>query len=939
MKQGMKKLSSFITLSFFCLNICAQTIPMDTAIRYGKLDNGLTYYIRHNEEPKQRGSFYIVQNVGAILEEDNQNGLAHFLEHMAFNGTKNFPGKGIIRYMESIGAQFGTNVNAYTSLDETVYMLRDIPVLRQSIVDSALLILHDWSSFISLEEKEIDNERGVILEEWRTGANANRRMWKEGNKLKYPGSQYAKRDVIGDTAVINNFSYQELKDYYHKWYRPDLQAIIIVGDVDVDAVEKSIFRIFADIAKAENAATRVLHSIPDNDTPIISIVTDPEATISMLGIEYKHPALSNEIKRTEQGYMLSLANSLIASMLNERFAKAKENPQVPFVEFYAYYGDISKMNDAFQVYLIAKEGREKEAFELLLKEMERVKQHGFVSSELERAKKKLITAIENAYNERDKQQNRSLVEEYTRHFLEAEPIPGIDWEYNYVKKDLDAKISLEQLNLLVQSYISDKNKVVDIAAPEKKEVNIPNKEEVLTLINTVQNASIDAYTEADKKLYLMKRTPKAGRIISEKTDSIFGSTEWTLSNGIRVILKPTDFKNDEINLVCFSAGGTSLVESPQDLPSAMLATGIAAQSGLAKLNKFELKEFLTGKTASASSYINTYEEGIKASATNKDLETMLQLVHLKFSTPRKDNRAFEAYMNDAHASLANAASDPRKAFGDSVSMILSDYNPRTVLLNTESLAQVNRDKALTIYKERFRNPADFTFVLVGTINIDSIKPLILSYIGGLKTKKEKENWKDNHVRYAKGEITKSFDRPMQVEKTSIYIFQWAGVPFNLANRVNFAALADILDIRYTESIRENEGGTYGVRVSASLSDQPQEQAKMSINFDTNREKADRLIELVKDELNKIAAHGPQADDLDKVKKNLIKQHHERIRENSWWLSAIKFYETDKINLASDYEKEVNKLSIESIRETLKALMNNKNFIEIRMNACADKTLR
>ncbi|MDR1678324.1 MAG: insulinase family protein [Prevotellaceae bacterium] len=924
-------------LTFVILFVCvfasfAQTpVPMDTAIRYGKLPNGLTYYIRHNALPAERANFYIVQRVGAILEEDSQNGLAHFLEHIAFNGTKNFPGKGIIEYMESIGAQFGANVNAYTSLDETVYMLRNIPVPRQGVADSALLILHDWSSFISLEDDEINKERGVIREEWRTGATADRRMWKEGNRLKFPGSQYAKRDVIGDTAVINNFLPDTLRAYYRKWYRPDLQAIVIVGDIDAAKVEASMHRIFADIPAPVNPAKRIIYTIPDNREPIVSIVTDPEAAISSFDVMYKHKPLPEKLRLSEEGYDLSLANGLISMMISERFSQLSRNPTLPFTNGYGFYGNYVLSCDVFAMGLQAKEGQEKLALPALFTEVERLKRYGFTQSELDLAKRKLLTGYEKLYNERDKIKSSDLVEEYTRNFLEAEPVPGIEWEYHYAEKTLGQKINLQFINDLIKTYISDTNLIVDISAPQKESVKLPTEAEVLAAIQTAHTNFVAAYEDKTIDKPLLDKKPKAGNIVTEHKNDTIGTQEWLLSNGVRVIFMPTEHKNDEILFSAYSEGGISLVQKIEDLPSAYVAEKIVSNNGLGKFNKNELRQILAGKRVSLSSSIDAYSEGMNGSSSVRDFETLLQLVYLNFTATRKDGDAFDAFMQKMKTDLANADADPRKAFNDTLSMVLSSYSPRTVLANLDTWGKIKQQKALQEYKKRFANPADFTFIFVGNINLDSVKPLIESYLGGMKTTNKRETWCDRGIRYPGGEQTKFFDAKMEVARSSVYLFQWAKMPYTFENKLNMLALGDILDIRYTASIREDEGGTYGVRVAAQLGKQPQEQASLAIRFDTNPVQANKLIGIATAELDSIVRNGVRPDDLDKVKKNLLKRHAENLKENGWWRQAILSYEKDGFNLAADYEKTVNALTSESIRAVLKTLLDADNRIVFKMN--------
>ena len=929
----MKKIALLLCIIFLLSTaiLAQKLIPLDSSVRYGKLDNGMTYYIRLNYKPEGRADFYIVQNVGAILEEDHQNGLAHFLEHMAFNGTKNFPDKGIINYMETIGAQFGTNINAYTSLDETVYMLRNIPVERQSTVDSSLLILHDWSSFVSLEDEEIDKERGVILEEWRTGAHANRRMWKEGNKQKYPGSQYAKRDIIGDTAVINNFSYDALRSYYKKWYRPDLQAIIIVGAVNTEEVLMSIQRIFADIPTPVNPAERIVYQIPDNKEPIVSIVTDPEAKTSNLGLEYKHTPQANEFKKTEASYSLLLINSLITTMLESRFEEKSINPDASYVGGYAHYGDIARCKDAFQVTVVAKEGQEKKAFEDLLSEVNRVKQFGFTQTEFDRAKKEILAFYEKAYNERDKNKNGNYVREYMGNFLNTEAIPGIKWEFEKATKAFETEITLQQVNTTAQGYISDENLVVDISGPEKQAFLLPTKEEVLLAINTSKTTKQQAYEEKIIDKQLFKKKLKQAKIVEEKRVEQLGTTEWMLSNGIKVIFKETTNKDDEILFSCFSDGGTSLIEKIEKLPSAFFATEVVENNGLGKFTKTDLTKVLAGKVAVVSPSISGHSEGMVGSSSVKDFETLLQLCYLYFTAPRKDNEAFESLMSQYKTMLVNAQTDPRKAFGDSISMFSTDHHPRATLINTETMDKVEQKTALKIYKQRFENPADFTFVFVGNIKKDSVKQLILTYLGGLKTKNKKEVWKDNNVRYPKGQKDCVFNKEMQVSKSSIYFLLSGEMPYNMKNKICIGALADILDIRYTESIREKEGGTYGVRVNAGLTNQPIEQSTLSIRFDTDESKKDKLIGLVFQELDSIVKNGPRADDLFKVKQNLQKQHEENKEENSWWLRTIRLYEEDGINYPYEFPPVLRDLDAEAIQETLKALMKEGNVLKVIMN--------
>ena len=918
-----------LTISAFAQQY--QPLPIDPKVRYGKLENGLTYYIRANKEPKERAEFYIAQNVGAILENDNQNGLAHFLEHMAFNGTKNYPGKGIINYFEKIGVKFGANINAYTSLDETVYNLSDVPTTRDGIIDSALLVLHDWSGFITLDGNEINDERGVIREEWRQGAGADRRMWKESNKLKYSGSQYAKRDVIGDTAIINNFAHQTIRDFYKKWYRPDLQAILIVGDVDVDKVEAKIKSVFTDISRKPNAGERPVYPILDNKEPIISIVKDAEARMTRVELEYKHNKLPADIKLSMMGYANLTINSLISTMISNRFEEITQQADAPFVYGGAEYGELVKSKDAFQMIAVPKEGKELDGLNALLLEAEKIKRFGFTNSELERAKTDYLKTLEKSNNERDNQKNNSLVREYVRNFLTQEPIPGIEWEYNTVKM-MAPQLKLEMINQVAKSYVTDSNLIVSIMAPDKQAVIIPTKEQILAAISQSKKAELKAKAEEVLNKPLIKSVPKAGKLAKVSENKELGTTEWLLSNGVKVIIKPTTFKKDEILLTAFSNGGISKVKNTADLASASMAATIVSNNGLGDYNQIELGKILTGKIATVTPAIDGYDEGFSGNSSVSDFETLLQLVYLNFTAPRKDDNAYKALINTYQASMANAAKDPRKAFSDTIAVMLSNHNPRTIVMNLETINKLNQDKALAIFKERFAIPANFTFIFTGNIdsNNEKVKSAILTYLGGLKSAKGGQSFTDNGIRKPKGKVNNNFTKEMKVKKASNLIYYNASIPFTMANRVNVAAVGNVLSIRYIESIREKEGGSYGVGVRGSMNNTPVDEATLLMQFDCDNLKQDRLISIIYSEINEIIAKGPRADDFQKVKENMLKKYKEDIAQNNWWSSALERYYQDKLNLVSDYKTAVEAMTPESVQTALKTIVAQGNILEVVM---------
>ncbi|GAB1416168.1 insulinase family protein [Paludibacter sp.] len=906
-------------------------VPIDPKVRYGKLDNGLTYYIRHNEKPKQRAEFFIAQNVGAILENDDQNGLAHFLEHMAFNGTKNFPDKLIIEYFEKIGVKFGANINAYTSLDETVYNLSDVPTIRESIVDSALLVLHDWSGFISLLGEEIDAERGVIREEWRTGAGPERRMWKVSNFLKYPDSQYAKRDVIGDTAVINNFSHETLRAFYRKWYRPDLQAILIVGDVDVDKVESKIKTMFADISAKDNAGERPIYPIHDNKEPIISIVKDPEARMTRIELEYKHDPMPEEMQQTMAAYLSDILKSIVSTIMGYRFEEITQQADAPYVYGMADYGKLVKSKDAFQFLVVPKEGKEKEGLHALLIETEKLKRFGFTNSEIERAKTDMLKSLENAYNDRENQKNNSLVREYVRHFLDSELIPGIEWEYK-TTKSIMPMLTADVVNKVAQQLVTDENLIVSFMAPDKPSVLVPSEETIKQMLTEVKSTELTAKEEESFDKPLIAKVPKSGKIKKIVKDETLGTTTWELSNGVKVLFKTTDFKNDEILLNAFSDGGLSMVKNPNDLLTATLASSIVGNNGLGKFSQIELNKLLTGKIAEVSPKIGNYDEGFSGKSSVNDFETMLQLVYLYFTSPRKDDNAYEALMNMYKTSLANSASDPRKIFSDSVTCMLSNHHPRAVILNMETLEKVNQEKALSIFKERFSMPADFTFVFTGNVNPEDegVKKAVLTYLGGLKSKKKTETFIDNKIRLPRGTVDNHFSQQMQIKKASNFILYSGHLQFDIDNQVAMTAIGSILNMRYLESIREKEGGSYGVGVRGSLSRVPVNQATLLMQFDTDPDKQAHLMKIIHKEVDEIVANGPRADDLSKVKENMLKKYNEDLKENGWWSRTISSYYQDKLNFVEDYTKAVESLTSEKIQSTLQKLIEQGNILEVVM---------
>ncbi len=917
----------------FCINVMAQMpqpLPIDTNVRIGHLDNGLTYYIRYNNQPKERCEFHIAQAVGAILEEDHQNGLAHFLEHMAFNGTEHFPGKLLINYFESVGVGFGSNINAYTSLDETVYRLSNVPT-REEILDSALLVLHDWSCAISLQEAEIDNERGVIREEWRQGNTAQRRMWREGNKLKYPGSQYAKRDVIGDTAVINNFTYQALRDYYELWYGPDLQCIVVVGDIDVDKMEKKIKDLFSPIPARSNRGVRPTYSLPTNNAPHVAIYTDKEAQFTQLAIEFKHNAIPRNLRATDQGYLLSTINALIRQMISFRIEEITMDPNANFIQAMGGYGNQLGETDAFEFIVIPKDGKEKASMADMFTQVEKIKRYGFTNAEFERAKTEYISMIERYYNERNTRQSQSYAQEYYRHYLDGEPIPGIEFEYEFVKTVLP-QLPVATINELAQSYITDNNIVISYIGKESNDiVSVPTQEEILEIFNAVKASEIAAPIEETFDRPLVETAPVAGTIVKEKLNKKLGTTEWTLSNGIKVVIKPTEFKNDQIIMSMESEGGLSKV-ALEDLPSAAMADGIISFNGIGEFSALDLQKALTGKNVSVSPSISEYYESISGTSTVKDFETMMQLAYLYFTAPRQDDQAYQTLISMLETQLAARDKNPKTAFSDSIQQTTTSHNPRTLIVNTDLIKRANQLRAIEIYKERFANPADFFVTFIGNINPndEATRQIICTWLGGLKTDKSRETYTDHGVRYPKGKVNNYFTKEMETKTASNRIVYSGKMKATLANRLNMGIIGDILGTRYLESIREKEGGSYGVGCAGYVMQDPIEQAVLLMQFDTDPEKQEKLMSIIHKEVMEIIENGPRADDLQKAKENRLNTLAEDMEDNGWWGTILDRYYQDGIDYVKDYKKALEKVDAKSIQKTLKALVKQGNVIEVVM---------
>lgn len=907
-----------------------QAIPIDSKVRYGQLNNGLTYYIRHNEQPKERAEFFIAQKVGSVLEEDNQAGLAHFLEHMAFNGTKNFPGKSMINYLETIGVKFGENLNAYTSFDETVYNISNVPVNRKGVVDSCLLVLHDWSGFISLEEEEIKKERDVIREEMRTRNHANFRQIEKLLPLIMPGSQYAKRMPIGTEEVVMNFKPEELKAYYKKWYRPDLQAIIIVGDIDVDQVENKIKTLFADIPKPQDPAERIYYPVPDNETPIVGIVKDKESTRTLISIYYKHDPMPPHLYASTAGFVMNFMKSAVQKMLNDRFAEMTQKPNPPFIYAGASGGNfiVAETKDAWTVNALAKEDGVENALTSITREIQRVKEFGFTESEYDRARTHLIKFFENAYNEREKNKNINYARKYVDHFTGGGYIPGIEYEYEKAK-EIAPHITVNYINEYFNQVTGDKNVVLSLSGPDKEGISYPSDTEFLNWYLDTKKEQLEAYQDQVSDEPLMDEILPEGTITKITKDKVFETTNYVLSNGVKVIIKPTHFKDDEILMSASSPGGSSLFPEVQtaNIKTYNMLSNIG---GLRNFSAIDLNKILTGKKVSVNPTINLRYEGFSGQASPNDFETMLQLIYLHFTAPRMDEEVFSSYKDRLLSQLKSQQADPSLALTDSLYFHLYQRPERVSPLKPEDVEKIDYQTIMNWRKDRYLDASDFTFVFVGNIQPAEVQSLIARYLGNLPSIKRKETAQNINLLFNKGNIRSEFNKQMEDPKTTIVDIYSGTLQPSLSNRVHLSILQQILNIVYTEKVREDEGGTYGVGVHTGISDFPKGQASVQMSFDTNAEKKDLLNGIIHKEFQEIALNGPRIEDFNKVKEFMVKKQAENEQENGYWLQTIQRYAEDKYDGHSNYSKVLQAATPEDIKKIAAALHKQGNLLQVIM---------
>ncbi|MEE1148067.1 MAG: insulinase family protein [Alistipes sp.] len=940
----MKKLLfSLVALFIGVSSICAQMmeLPLDPEVRVGKLENGMTYYIRHNEKPKGQASFYIYHDVGAIQEEDDQQGLAHFLEHMAFNGSENLPEKAMIEQLETIGVQFGLNLNAFTSWDCTEYMIKDCPVAEEKNLDLALLILHDWSQFISLEDEEIDSERGVIMEELRTRDGAGLRAQNDMIKNLYKGTLYEHRNLIGYLDGLKSFERSSLVNFYKKWYRPEYQALVIVGDVDVDQVEAKIKTLMADIpASPADAAQKEVIMVPATEEPIISVFTDKEMTQSSVMMFARREALPKELQNTDFGYTYNLINTFVTVMMDARFEEIAQAADAPFLGGGMSEGSIGicPTLESTMFSATAHEGRTDEAFRAIYTEMERMRRHGFTAGEFERAKQEILRWSERQYTNRNDVHNDSYAQRYLDHYAKGTPMMDAETEWQIDQMVIN-QMNVDVINQAYAQFVRpNENLVILVRSPKKEGVAVPAAEDIKAIIAEVEASEIEAYEDNTviEPLIDPATKLKGSKVKATAQNESLGYTEWTLKNGIKVIVRPSTLKADEVTISAVSKGGLSMLSDEEYYQGAFLGM-IMGNSGIGKFSSTELSKQLSGKSAWASVGTASYEHAVNAGGSPKDIETILQLMYLNFTSPRFDQTDLDNMKKMYIPYFTNMESDPNYICSKELQKTLYGNNPRRQATSVAQIEALNIPALQNVHAKLFSFAEDFRFIIAGNVDLNTLKPLVEKYIGSLPTSKDVEYAVvDDGVRYA-GNITNEFRTKMEQPKVSVRLIYTGAMEDNAKNRLIVDLLSRALDSRYMVSIREEKGGTYGVSVQGAVDEYPTENYFVAIVFDTNDQLADELVEICDKEIRKIAEEGPLADDVAKAKEFLQKNYANVLDNNSGWVSAITRWYEEGYNYKEEYLGILESVTLEDVKAFAQKLLddNNRTLVMMRPEVAAE----
>ena len=892
-----------------------ETVPLDSSVRVGQLPSGITYYLKHNDKPANRADFHIYYKVGAIQEEDSQNGLAHFLEHMAFNGSDHFPDNSMIDWLSTVGVRFGENLNAATGQEQTTYMITNVPLTRPGIVDSALLILHDWAGHITLDTAAIDKERGVIIEEWRQGNNAGRRIYEKQSPILYNNSLYARRNIIGNQEVLKSFKYQELRDFYHRWYRPDLQAFVIVGDFDVDSMEQKLRRTMADIQAPAVRTPKAEITIPDNEQPLVSVAADPELTSTTVQVLFRETPNAKRYSGMERLYH-EYIQSLAGRMLNERFSELSRQENAPFLGAGGGYSPVIRPFDAFFLAGTARDGEALRTLEALYTEAYRMKRGGFTQSELDRAKTEILRGTESYYANRNDRKNGELTGAYMDHFEDGTPYLSPEQDLVITRRLLDA-ITLADVNAEAASWIHDRNSAILISMPEKAGSALPTEADVLAVVERVGKAEIEAYRDNVQTTELMDAGSLTGSPTVKTEAGKFGSTVLELKNGVRVIVKPTELKADEVQMSAFQKGGLSTLADPVDLYNIGMLPSYIEQSGVGNFSRSDLDKVLTGKIAGVRPNIGSLTQGFSGSCSPQDIETLLQLTYLYYTAPRFDRGDWNVLMNQYRSLLPTASKSPNYVLQDSLYQTLYDHSPRVFMLMSQPvLDTVTLERTEALYRSFFSNADGMTFVFVGNVAVDSLRPLAEKYLGSLPSQRGKApQWGKHIVFPVSGIVENRYATPIETPKATAVQFYTGELPYTMANDINLEAIRYILEMRYTKAIREEKGGTYGVGVSLTNQKVPQPHFTFQIFFETDAAKVDELLPIVRQQIELLAKEGATDEEVTKTKEFFLKRYRDGQIHNNTWMGYLTSWYLNDNDRFTGYEAALQALTPETIRAT------------------------
>ncbi len=904
--------------------ISSELIPVDPDVRIGKLENGLVYYIRKNKKPENRIELRLAVNAGSMQETEGQRGLAHFTEHMCFNGTQHFPKNELVNYLQKTGVKFGADINAYTSFDETVYMLQ-LPADNKELVDQGFQVLEDWAHLVTFDDKEIDKERGVITEEWRLGLGADDRMRKKYFPVIFKNSRYAERLPIGDIDVIKTFKYDTIRQFYHDWYRPNLQAVIVVGDFDVNEMEQKIIAHFSSLKNPEQPKIKSNYEIPENKQPLVALVTDKEATATSLMIIYKHP---HQITLTRDEYREGLCGELYTAMLNERLREYQQQPQSPYIYAYNYYsGFLARSADAYSIVGQLKENMIEPGLEQLLTENERVLRYGFFQGELDRMKEEFMTRYEKMANEYDKTESSRLAGLYVGNFLSSKPIPGARAEFQMVKAMLPT-ITINEINALSAKWVTKEDMLLVVTAPDKESIKIPTEARVMEIVEQVKSKNIEPYVDRFVAEPLVDITQlKGSPVVSRKEDPDLGITEVKLKNGVTLVLKVTDFKNDEVLFSAVSPGGSSLYPD-EDYMSAVFATQIISESGLGKFDQVALKKKLKGKTADLTPIIDDVKEGFSGKTNTKDMETLLQLTYLYFTSTNRDSTAFQANLSRTRNQLKFASNSPMFAFMDTLIKTSSCNDPRVIVIPKEkNLSSIKADRVYDIFRDRYSNASDFTFFMVGNLNIDSVISLAEKYLGSLPSTGRVETFKDESAPFPAGATNVTIYKGKE-PKSMVGIILQESFEWNDQNKLYLRMLREIISIKLIEVIRESMSGVYSPQVQMSMEKFPKPEFSMMIMFGCSPKNTKKLTSAVFGILDQIRKKGPTEVDLQKVQELLLRERETDVKTNKWWISKLEnvYFQGETLASNEAYKSAVSSVTIADLKQAANRFFHKDHYV-------------